>query len=124
MKILTPTAITRIPRSWGHELVWARTDTYVARLLHLKRGESISRQYHTERQETLYLVSGSVLLSVVSGAEMHTRTMVSWEAYRIPAGTVHWLEALEDSQVAEVTIATPDEPEVGDDRPFARHSDQ
>ncbi|HEY0591968.1 MAG TPA: cupin domain-containing protein, partial [Thermoanaerobaculia bacterium] len=102
MPILSPTAITKIPRPWGHELVWASTDVYVGRLLHLRKGESISRQYHTERQETLYLLSGTVLLTLSSRDEMHTRTMVPWEAYQIPAGMVHWLEALEDSQVVEV----------------------
>jgi hypothetical protein len=33
---------------------------------------------------------------------------------------VHWLEALEDSQVVEVTIAHAEEPVVEKDRPFAR----
>lgn len=123
MTILSPVAITKIPRPWGNELVWASTGAYVARLLQLTRGESISRQYHSERQETLYLLSGTVLLTIRNGGDMHTRTMVSWEAYQIPARMVHWLEALEDSQVVEVTTAHAEEPVVGKDRPFARSRD-
>ena len=36
----------RVPKPWGHELIWAETDRYVGKILHINAGESLSLQYH------------------------------------------------------------------------------
>ncbi len=108
MAILHPTRIITNEKPWGTELVLAQNDSYVGKLLHLRRGESVSRHYHTERRETLYLLSGTVLLTLRTPREMQVTTMARSEAYHIPPGLTHWLEAVETSEILEITSAAPE----------------
>ncbi len=43
----------RVEKPWGHEIWWARTERYVGKLLHVKKGESLSLQYHEVKDETI-----------------------------------------------------------------------
>ena len=36
----------RVDKPWGYELIWARTDRYVGKILHVKAGHVLSLQYH------------------------------------------------------------------------------
>ena len=51
----------RVEKPWGYELWWARTDRYVGKLLHLRKGESLSLQYHRVKDETIMLQTGRLL---------------------------------------------------------------
>ena len=51
----------RVEKPWGYELWWARTDRYVGKILHLRKGESLSLQYHSVKDETIMLQSGRLL---------------------------------------------------------------
>jgi len=48
----------RIKKPWGYEDIWAKTDNYVGKLIHIKMGESLSLQYHEEKEETIRVISG------------------------------------------------------------------
>ena len=41
-----PTEVTRVPKPWGHEIIWAHTDRYVGKILHILAGHALSVQYH------------------------------------------------------------------------------
>ena len=56
--------VRRIEKPWGYELVFAHTDRYVGKILHVNPGEALSLQYHERKDETLYLAAGSVELQV------------------------------------------------------------
>ena len=47
-----------IDKPWGHELIWAHTERYVGKILHINKGESLSYQYHRVKDETVYLLAG------------------------------------------------------------------
>ena len=51
-------------KPWGHETIWAHTDRYVGKILHIKAGHALSVQYHEHKDETLYLAEGEVELVV------------------------------------------------------------
>ena len=34
--------VTHVPKPWGHEVIWARTDQYVGKILHVKAGQALS----------------------------------------------------------------------------------
>jgi len=51
----------RVDKPWGHELIWAKTDRYVGKILHIKAGHALSLQYHERKDETVFLLSGRVL---------------------------------------------------------------
>jgi mannose-6-phosphate isomerase len=99
-----------IPKPWGHELVWARTDRYVGKILHIKAGEALSLQYHRVKDETVMVLSGRMQLVYFSdGEDQRSRELSPREPFHIPAGLRHRFIALEDTDVLEVST-----PEVED----------
>src|SRR5581483_3407757 len=56
--------INHVPKPWGHETIWAHTESYVGKILHIKAGEALSVQYHNVKDETVFLMSGSLIYRV------------------------------------------------------------
>ena len=56
--------IERVEKPWGYELILARTDRYVGKILHVDAGQALSLQYHEVKDETLYLYRGQFELVV------------------------------------------------------------
>ena len=50
----------RVEKPWGHELIWAHTDRYVGKILHIKAGQALSLQFHEEKDETIFVLSGKL----------------------------------------------------------------
>lgn len=101
-------AVRIVPKPWGHEIIWAVTDRYVGKLLHIRAGHSLSVQYHERKDETIHLLSGSMIYRVgdAAGAELRDIGLKPGESYRNVPGTVHQMEALTDCDVLEAS--TPD----------------
>lgn len=85
--------VRRIDKPWGYELVFAHTERYVGKILHLDPDQALSLQYHERKDETLYLASGSVELSVQEGGHLVQRRLAVGEAYHVPPGTRHRMVA-------------------------------
>jgi quercetin dioxygenase-like cupin family protein len=113
-----PTHIPKIvEKPWGREIWYADQAAYAGKVLEVKKGCRLSLQYHERKTETLYLLSGKVLLtfralaagespsaSLVSAADQ--RVWLPGQTVHIPVRTIHRFEALEDSVLLEVS--TPD----------------
>lgn len=96
--------IQRVEKPWGHELIWAKTKDYVGKILHIKKGHKLSLQYHEIKEETVFMVSGKMILVIEDDAGvMQEVTLVQGEAHHILTGRKHRMIALEDSDVAEVS---------------------
>lgn len=94
----------RVEKPWGHELWFARTDRYAGKLLHVRAGERLSVQYHEEKDETSYLLSGRLRLTRGPSADvLREQEIGPGHAWRVEPGTVHCIEAIEDSIVLEVS---------------------
>lgn len=109
MSVFEPNQVTRVSKPWGYELIWAKTDRYVGKILHVNKGESLSLQYHHQKDETLYLLRGRVELTLQKDGERRTVMMTVGESFHIPPLMVHRLEALEDSDLAEVSTTELDD---------------
>ena len=48
----------RVEKPWGHEMIWAVTDRYVGKVLHIKAGHKLSLQYHGQKDETVMVWAG------------------------------------------------------------------
>src|SRR5205807_7630157 len=46
----------RVEKPWGFELIWARTDRYVGKILHIEPGHVLSLQYHNKKDESIYVL--------------------------------------------------------------------
>jgi mannose-6-phosphate isomerase len=101
--------ITRVPKPWGYELIFAKTARYVGKILHINRGESLSLQYHEIKEETLFVVAGVLRLTIEEGGDRRELMLRGGEAFHIPPRMIHRMEALEDTDVAEVST-----PEIDD----------
>jgi len=95
--------ITHIPKPWGYELIFAKTDRYVGKILHINRGESLSLQYHEMKEETLYVVAGELRLTIESNGDRREIALRQGEAFHIPPRLIHRMEAIVDTDVAEVS---------------------
>ncbi len=95
-----------VNKPWGHEVIWAHTDRYVGKVLHINAGHALSVQYHERKDETVYLLSGELIYWVKDGEEMRDMKLRVGEAFRITPGTVHYMEAVTDCDVLEAS--TPD----------------
>ena len=106
-----------VEKPWGREIWYADQAAYAGKVLEVKQGRRLSLQYHERKTETLYLLSGKVLLTFRPIAPAETPADVAitpadqhvWlpgQTIHIPVRTIHRFEALEDSVLLEVS--TPD----------------
>jgi mannose-6-phosphate isomerase len=96
----------RVDKPWGYELWWARTDRYVGKILHLRRGESLSLQYHQVKEETIRLQSGRLLFETRPAGEqgeLRQIEMQPGDVFHITPGTLHRMTGLEDCDILEVS---------------------
>ncbi|MBS1843086.1 MAG: cupin [Actinobacteria bacterium] len=94
----------RVEKPWGYELWWAETQHYAGKILHVDAGHRLSLQMHREKDESSYLMSGRLLLTRgPSVEEVTTEEIGPGSTWRVEPGTVHTIEALEDSDVLEVS---------------------
>jgi len=94
----------QVEKPWGNEVIWADTELYVGKILHVNAGEALSLQYHREKDETLYVLSGYVRMEAgPSPEDLEVVELRAGDAMRLRPGTVHRMEALEESDVLEAS---------------------
>ena len=97
--------VRRVEKPWGHELIWALTETYCGKILFVKAGCALSLQFHTEKDESWLVQSGRVRLELgeVGQAVLNEEVVAAGAAFRYRPGTVHRVTALEDTTILEVS---------------------
>jgi mannose-6-phosphate isomerase len=95
----------RVDKPWGHELIWALTDTYCGKLLHVKAGHSLSLQFHKVKDEAWYVQGGKARLELgaVGDAVLKEEVIGPGDAFHYTPGTVHRVTAIEDTDILEVS---------------------
>jgi mannose-6-phosphate isomerase len=101
----------RVDKPWGYELIWALTEAYCGKVLFVRAGESLSLQFHREKDESWYVQSGRAELQVGAAGEavLSTEVLAAGEALHFPPGTVHRVTALEDTTILEVSTPQIDD---------------
>ena len=99
----------RVEKPWGYELVWARTDRYVGKILHVRAGHILSLQYHNRKDETMHVLRGELILRTEVDGTLESRPFRAGETAHIPAKLVHQIEAVEDSDVLEASTPELDD---------------
>jgi mannose-6-phosphate isomerase-like protein (cupin superfamily) len=98
--------VRQVEKPWGHETIWAHTDRYVGKVLHIRAGHALSVQYHNRKDETIHLLTGEMIYRVKDGDELRDMRLRAGESFRNEPGTVHQMEAVTDCDVLEAS--TPD----------------
>ena len=102
-------AVVRIEKPWGYELHWAKTDRYVGKVLQVTAGQALSLQYHTRKDETIYLYVGKMLFEIERNGVLTKQEMQPGDSVHVTPGTVHRMTALEDCDVLEVSTPELDD---------------
>ena len=113
------TEVRIVPKPWGHETIWAATELYVGKVLHIKAGHSLSVQYHNEKDETIHLLSGTMIYRVgttdgrrrtaagtTDGGRQPELTVIelkAGESFRNEPGLIHQMEAVTDCVLLEAS---------------------
>lgn len=104
-----PVETRKVPKPWGYELIWAHTDRYVGKILHIHAGHALSVQYHNRKDETIYLLAGEMKYWVKLGGELEDVRLRQGDAFRITPGTVHYMEAITDCDILEASTPELDD---------------
>lgn len=77
----------------------------MGKILHVNAGESLSVQYHNFKDETVYLLSGTMKYWVqLAGTDgLRDMELTTGQAFRITPHTIHYIEAVTDCEVLEVS---------------------
>jgi mannose-6-phosphate isomerase-like protein (cupin superfamily) len=99
----------RVNKPWGYEIVWAETDRYVGKILHIEAGHKLSRQYHVKKDETFLVEKGEMDLELGDGSDRHVLRMGERQAFHCPPRTIHRMIAVTDVDVIEVSTPELDD---------------
>ena len=101
----------RVEKPWGWELIWAETDAYAGKILFVQAGESLSLQFHNEKDESWYVLEGRARVELGAKGEglIEQGVVVAGAAFRFRPGTVHRVRALEDTRILEVSTPQLDD---------------
>jgi mannose-6-phosphate isomerase len=101
--------VRTVEKPWGRETIWAHTDRYVGKIIHIKAGHALSVQYHERKDETVYLLRGEIRYCVQVDGEMRDVGLRVGDAFRVTPGTVHFMEAVTDCDVLEASTPELDD---------------
>ena len=97
-------------KPWGYELLYAHTPMYVGKVIFVKQGHRLSYQYHEIKDETIYVYSGKARLDTASqGGDPESSIFEAGQSVRLPPGTRHRIEAIEDTVLLEVSTPELDD---------------
>jgi mannose-6-phosphate isomerase-like protein (cupin superfamily) len=99
----------RVEKPWGYEVIWAKTDRYVGKILHIEPGHVLSLQYHNKKDESIYVLRGEIILRIQQGETLIERAMAEGESFHISPKTVHQFEAVVATDLLEAST-----PEIDD----------
>jgi mannose-6-phosphate isomerase len=103
--------VTKVEKPWGYELIWARTEIYVGKVLFVKAGHSLSLQFHREKDESWLVQSGRAKLELgeVGESILKEEVIAAGAAFHYVPGTVHRVTAIEDTTILEVSTPQLDD---------------
>ncbi len=87
-------------KPWGWEIWFARSKQYVGKIIFVKKGHRLSKQYHRFKHETIYADTGRWVLEIGTGK----RRMKPGDSAEIRPGQVHrFASPFEDIRLLEVS---------------------
>lgn len=106
-----------VKKPWGYEEIWAESSKYVGKLLYINAGQRLSKQYHEYKEETIYVLSGVLILEIGDEKQI----LKASDTYHISPGTIHRFSA----SACDVTLIEVSTPELDDviriEDDYARH---
>ena len=98
-----------VKKPWGREIWFAKSKDYAGKLLEIKKGKRLSRQYHKVKHETLFTYKGKYVLEL-GGKSINLKLMKPGSSFVVKPGTVHRMHA----KFGNVTIIEVSTPQIND----------
>ena len=97
----------KIEKPWGYEEIWAETDKYVGKILTIKPGQRLSLQYHQNKEETVYVMMGKL---IVWTDEKNKNKLVlnPGTTYHVKPGQIHRFGSPKDVLTQLIEVSTPE----------------
>lgn len=106
-----------IPKGWGGEQLIVNNEKYCSKILCFMKNHKCSAHFHENKDETLYLLSGRLLVYCSDDVKVLERVgdtvravdimdryeLLPGDKFHIPPNRVHQLVALEESKVLETS---------------------
>lgn len=92
-----------IKKPWGHEIIWAQTDNYAGKILVINAQQRLSKQYHEQKEETIYVLSGELTIET----EEENITITTGQSFHIKPKKIHRFCAY-NGAVEIVEVSTPE----------------
>jgi mannose-6-phosphate isomerase-like protein (cupin superfamily) len=93
----------KISKPWGYEIIFAKTKDYAGKLIFVRKGETLSYQYHQKKEETIFLFKGRLEITHAKNKKRSHFIMKAGDSYHIPPWRKHRFHALADSYIFEVS---------------------
>ena len=98
--------MSKVEKPWGNEVIWAKTDKYVGKILTINQNERLSLQYHEEKEETIYVLEG--MLQVWSTDDDNIYSLYgTGSTFHVVPNQVHRFGA-GDQMVKLIEVSTPE----------------
>ena len=97
-----------VEKGWGNELIWATNDKYCGKLLRFNTGAKFSMHFHSEKDETWYVLSGKFIVKRLDtrDASITEHQLQEGDTWRNRPLVPHQVICLEEGVLIEVS--TPD----------------
>lgn len=93
-----------VPKGWGYELWITNNEKYCGKILFFVKDRKCSIHKHLLKAEHFYLNSGLLLIRYgykEDLSDLEERVLYPGEAFEVPVGMIHQMEAIQDSQLFE-----------------------
>jgi mannose-6-phosphate isomerase len=99
-----------IQKPWGHEQIVEANDNYVVKKLTMKAGHRCSLQYHNVKRETIYVISGRLMIiHGIRENDLESKLFHPGDVITIPPKLIHRMEAIDDSVYLEASTPELDD---------------
>ena len=100
----------RIIKPWGYEIIWSKCNHFVGKILCINKGQKLSRQYHVKKEETIFVLGGTLSLEIGIGETLQVLELKKGQSYHVVPNTIHrFCAAYGDVELAEVSTPELDD---------------
>lgn len=88
---------------WGKITSVCKLENCTLKIIEMHKDTQSSLEFHTEKNETYYILSGKVRVGIRYGrAENKSVVLNEGDVYHVPKGVMHMRMSLEDSIIVEI----------------------
>jgi mannose-6-phosphate isomerase-like protein (cupin superfamily) len=97
-------------RKWGSAIIIENNELYCGKILKIKKGYRMSLQYHKLKDETLYVLTGQILVEYEKEFthKIYKETLHPGEKVRIKPLRIHRVTGLTDADIMEISTHSED----------------